>query len=63
MNVPLVTAINEAYFPGLKALYNSYKANAGHGFDFHCIVDGDAELFAQVDALGVKTLKPTSWGG
>ncbi len=61
MNVPIVTAINEAYLPGLIALYNSYKANAGHGFDFYCIVDGDAELFAHVSSLGVKTLKPTPW--
>jgi lipopolysaccharide biosynthesis glycosyltransferase len=58
---PLVTAIDKAYFPGLNALYNSYKANAGPGFDFYCIVDGDADLFARVESLGVKTIKPTKW--
>lgn len=61
MVVPLVTAIDEKYFPGLVALYNSYRANAGEGFEFYCIVDGDAELFGRVEALGVKTIKPTAW--
>lgn len=61
MVVPLVTAIDEKYFPGLVALYNSYKANAGDGFEFYCIVDGDAELFSRVEDLGVKALHPTEW--
>lgn len=59
---PLITAINEAYFPGLKALYNSYKANAGDGFDFFCIVHGDSDLFARVEDLGVTAIKPLEWG-
>jgi lipopolysaccharide biosynthesis glycosyltransferase len=57
--IPLVTAINRRYLPGLKALYNSYKANAGDGFDFYCIVDAD--LFDEVEALGVKAVKPLDW--
>lgn len=61
MVVPLVTAIDAKYFPGLAAMYNSYKANAGSGFEFFCIVDGDAELFARVESLGIKTIKPTKW--
>ena len=61
MVVPLVTAIDEKYFPGLVAMYNSYKANAGEGFDFFCIVDGDAELFARVEALGIKTINAPAW--
>lgn len=61
MNVPLVTAIDALYFPGLNALYNSFKANAGDGFDFYCIVDGDVDLFAKVEALGITALKPVQW--
>jgi lipopolysaccharide biosynthesis glycosyltransferase len=61
MNVPLVTACNEAYFPGLRALYRSYLANAGEGFDFYCIVEGDDALFAKIEALGIKTIVPTKW--
>jgi len=59
--VPLITAIDDKYFPGLVAIYNSYKANAGEGFDFYCIVDGDADLFARVEDLGVKAIKPIQW--
>jgi lipopolysaccharide biosynthesis glycosyltransferase len=59
--VPLVTACNETYFPGLRALYRSYLANAGEGFDFYCIVEGDEELFAKIEELGIKTIKPTAW--
>jgi lipopolysaccharide biosynthesis glycosyltransferase len=61
MTVPLVTACNEAYFPGLRALYRSYLANAGEGFEFWCIVEGDEALFEKIEALGIKTIKPTSW--
>ena len=61
MVVPLITAIDKKYFPGLVAMCNSYKANAGEGFDLYCIVDGDDELFASVEALGIKTIKPTKW--
>jgi lipopolysaccharide biosynthesis glycosyltransferase len=57
----LVTAIDAAYFPGLKALYNSYQANAGEGFEFYCMVHGDAELFAEVEALGIKAIHPPAW--
>lgn len=59
--VPIVTAINEAYFPGLDALYNSFKKNADPEYDFYCIVDGDADLFERVEALGVKSVKPINW--
>ena len=58
---PLVTAINEKYFPGLVALNNSYRQNAGEGFELYCIVDGDADLFARVEDLGVKTITATQW--
>jgi len=61
MVVPIVTAINEAYFPGLDALYNSFKANADSLFDFYCIVDGDDDLFDRVAGLGVKPLVPINW--
>jgi lipopolysaccharide biosynthesis glycosyltransferase len=61
MLTPLVTAINAPYFPGLRALYKSYLVNAGPGFEFYCIVDGDADLFARVEALGVKAIKLPKW--
>lgn len=61
MVTPLVTAINRAYLPGVKALYNSYLANAGDGFEFHCIVDGDDELFDEIEAFGINTINPPKW--
>lgn len=59
--IPIVTAIDEKYLPGLKALYNSYKANAGKGFKFHCIVYGSDKLRAEVRALGVNVIIPPKW--
>ena len=59
--IPIVTAIDERFYPGLKALYNSYKANAGDGFDFYCIVDGDANLFSRIESLGVKAIRSIKW--
>lgn len=61
MVVPIVTAINEVYFPGLDALYNSFKANADPRFEFWCIVDGNDELIDRVESLGVKVLTPLDW--
>lgn len=61
MVVPLITAIDEKYYPGLVAMYNSYKANAGDGFEFYCIVDGDADLFKRVEDLGIKTINAPIW--
>lgn len=59
--IPLVTSINRAYLPGLKALANSFHANAGDKFTLFCIVHGDKELFSEVADLGVLAYHPTDW--
>lgn len=57
--IPVVTAIDRAYLPGLKALSNSFNANAGDGFELHCICHGD--VMADVETLGVNPLAPPEW--
>ena len=59
--VPLVTAIDRAFLPGVKALYNSFVANAGDGFELHCIVHGDDALFDEVAAHGITAIHATDW--
>ena len=59
--IPVVTAIDRAYLPGLKALYNSFLANAGPGFDFHCIVHGDIDLLLEVAGLGMTAIPAPDW--
>jgi len=61
MVTPVITAIDEAYFPGLDALYNSFKANADPDLEFFCIVDGDADLVDRVAQLGVNVITPPHW--
>ena len=61
MVTPLITSINRPYLPGLKALYNSYLANAGEGFEFYCIVDGDDSLFDEVRGLGINAVHLPGW--
>jgi len=51
----IVTAIDRAYLPGLKALHNSYKANSP-GLKFACIVYGDDDLAQEVADRGIQVL-------
>lgn len=52
-----VTAIDEAYLPGLIALNNSFKANAGDGVSLSCMVYGDSELVKKVESLGIDVIE------
>ena len=58
--IPVITAIDAAYWPGLKALARSFKANAGPGFELHCIVYGDAELRRRVSEICIA-VDPPEW--
>jgi len=57
---PVVTAADAAYFPGVVALFNSFKRNAGPGFEFHAILYGD-DIQAKGRALGMKVIVPPEW--
>ena len=60
MVTPVVTAADAAYFPGVVALFNSFKRNAGPGFEFHAILYGD-DIQAKGRALGMKVIVPPEW--
>ena len=58
--IPVVTAADAAYFPGVVALFNSFKQNAGPGVEFHAILYG-AEIQQQGRALGMNVIQPPKW--
>jgi lipopolysaccharide biosynthesis glycosyltransferase len=58
--IPLVTAATVEYWPGVVALYNSFKQNAGPGFEFYAILYGE-KLQAKGRALGLNVLQPPNW--
>jgi lipopolysaccharide biosynthesis glycosyltransferase len=52
----LVTAIDEAYLPGLIALHNSIKANSP-GTPLACMVYGDEGLCSRVESRGIDVIR------
>lgn len=58
--IPVVTAADAAYFPGVVALYNSFKQNAGAGFEFYAMLYGE-DVQEQGRALGMNVLVPPVW--
>jgi len=60
MLIPVVTAADAAYFPGVVALYNSFKRNAGPGFEFYAILYGE-DIQAEGRALGINVITPPDW--
>ena len=54
--IPIVTAANERYFPGLVALYNSYKKHCSDDFEFYAMVQGDDALVSKVEGLGINVI-------
>ena len=58
MKIPVVTAANEAYWPGVVALYNSIKAHYPD-CQFHALLEGGASLEGKAAALGIDyTMNP-----
>lgn len=54
----VVTGCEEKYFPGVKALHNSIKANTPEGeLDLYCLVYGNDALVKKVQDCGIKTIK------
>jgi lipopolysaccharide biosynthesis glycosyltransferase len=58
--IPVVTAADAAYFPGVVALYNSFNQNAGPGFEFYAILYGK-EVQERGRALGINVIEPPKW--
>lgn len=56
MLTPVVTAANRKYWPGLRALYNSFRRHCGEDFEFWAIVAGDESFVGDVRELGVKVI-------
>ena len=54
--VPIVTATDERYLPGVLALYNSYLKHSAEGFSFHCLAYGDESLKRKLEAQGIHTI-------
>lgn len=60
MLIPVVTAADAAYWPGVVALYNSFTRNAGPGFEFYAILYGE-ELQDKGRSLGINVIEPPEW--
>ena len=58
--IPVVTAADAGYFPGVVALFNSFNKNAGPGFEFHAILYGK-EVQEQGRKLGISVIEPPEW--
>lgn len=60
MLIPVVTAADAAYWPGVVALFNSFNKNAGPGFEFYAILYG-SDIQAKGRALGMNVIVPPDW--
>jgi len=60
MRIPVVTAADAGYWPGVVALFNSFNKNAGPGFEFHAILYGE-DLQEKGRALGMNVIVPPQW--
>jgi lipopolysaccharide biosynthesis glycosyltransferase len=57
LNTPICTQCDEAFLPGLKALYNSYLRHSQEGFDFYAFLVGRREFAEHVqNDLGINVI-------
>ena len=54
--IPIVTATDERYLPGVRALYNSYKRHSAEGFSFHVMSYGDQALKVALEEMGLNVI-------
>jgi len=58
--IPVVTAADSQYFPGVIALHNSFKKNAGPGFRLFAILY-DEDDRREARNRGINVIEPPEW--